>query len=151
MADDCGRSGATSLVIGGCEEAREFGPHTEYVEKVSAYPKPFGPTHFSTLGQVEIASAPRENTGEPFLSISNLLPNRIGDRRVERLSTTTDCVHIGELDVDELLCVTHRQSLETHRVDELEDCSVSTDAERQRQHRHRREAGVLQQHPHTKS
>src|SRR5215210_2712492 len=151
MADDGAGSGAPPLVIGGCEDAAEFGPHAEYVEKVAAYPESLGPTHFSTLCEVEIVSSPRENTREPFLSISNLLPNRISDWRIERLSSTTNCVHVCETNVDELLRVTHRQSLETHCVDELEDCSVSTDAERQRQHGHRREAGVLQQHPHTKS
>src|SRR6185436_16473922 len=101
MADHSARRGATALIIGGREDAPELRLHAEHVEKVAAYPKSFGQTHFSALGEVEIVSSPRENTGERFLSIANLFPNRIGYRGIERLPAAANCFRVLEANVDE--------------------------------------------------
>ena len=52
-----------------------------------------------------------------------------------------------EEQLDEILRVTHREGTEHHRVDETEDCHVRADAEREREHRDRRESRRPAQQP----
>src|SRR5258705_8829332 len=58
ITNDYAWSRATPRVIFLRENASERRLHAEHVEKVSAYPKPFGRTYFPALGQVEAAGSP---------------------------------------------------------------------------------------------
>src|SRR5262249_11346566 len=129
----------------------EFGLNTEHVEKVAADPQSFCIADFTALGQVEIVSAPRKQTRESFVSIANLFPNRIGDRRISCWFVAARRLHVRETNIHELLRIADRERLETHGVDQFKDRRVRADAQRQRQDSDGSEAGILQKHPHAKT
>ena len=92
--------------------------------------------HISGEPEVAECEHPIENIG----AVAELGEGRIGKRighHVRRLPPQQN----------ELLRMSHRQRLEENGVDEAENRRVGPNAERQRQHGHDRESGILGQHP----
>src|SRR5262249_38957325 len=86
-ADDCDGGRRSALIVANGEHAAKDRSYTQHVEEVSADPEPLCVARLATLGHVEGILAPREHAGERFLSIADLFPDRIRDRRVRAVKT----------------------------------------------------------------
>src|SRR5205814_2619662 len=93
--------------------------------------------------EIEAGAAPGEDVREDLLAIAHLLPQRVGEaRRAARELSGAPADRRRDADLDELLGALHRQRADADGVEQLEDRGVGADAEREREDRDEREAGV---------
>jgi hypothetical protein len=65
------------------------------------------------------------------LTLANLLPDGIGQRRIPAVEGAAGAGGVDEADLRDLGGIRHRQRPEAHGVDHLEDRRVRADAERE--------------------
>src|ERR1044072_3774183 len=116
VADDQSRLAAAPLVVCCREEAAPRGLHTQRMEKVAAHVKHPSRTNFTARSEIDAVRTPGKDSREGLLVLSNLLPNRIGDRR--RAADAAPCTfHIRHANFGQFLRGFDRQRAQSHRVD----------------------------------
>src|SRR5262249_41817132 len=131
MTDDHARRAASALVVRQGEDAAQRRPDAQHVEKISAHPEGPSGSYLAALREVEPVCAPGEDTGKRLLPISDLLPDRISDRRIRAVEVSPRAGHIGDAYLGQLLRGFDRQRAQSHCVEQLKDRRVRPDAERQ--------------------
>src|SRR5262249_24472245 len=140
MADDHTRRAASTLIVRRGEDAAHSRPDPQHFEKISAHPdRPRG-AYLAALREVEAVRAPGEDTGKRLLPITDLLPDRIGYRRMRAVEVPPRAGHIGDAYFGQLLRGFDRQRAQSHRVEQLKDRRVCPDAKRQAERGHGGEA-----------
>src|SRR5262245_6225248 len=94
VTDDHASRSAPPLIVRRREDAAQRGSKAQHVENVSAHPESLRGTYFAAGGEIEAVRAPGEDAGKGLLPISDLLPDRIGDRRVRTAEISTRAGHI---------------------------------------------------------
>src|SRR5712664_3672401 len=143
MADNQTRSGAAPLIVRCHEQATARWLYPQGSEEVATNVKQPGRPHLPARSEVTIVCPPGEDAGKGLLSLSDLLPNQIGDCR-PLAKPTPYALRVRHSNFGQFLRSFDRQRAQSHRVDQLKNRSVRADAERERKNRHRGEAFVLE-------
>ena len=96
------------------------------------------------FGQLQVLPRIQRQAGEGGVQFPVIL-------KISRRHRELGLARAAFKNTDQLFRFAIRQRFEQHAVDHAEDCSVGTDAEREREHGDGGEAGVLQQLPEGKS
>src|SRR5499426_3166979 len=136
VTDDHARRAASTLIVRRGEDAAQRRPDAQHVEKISTHPERPRGAYLTALREVEAVRAPGEDAGKCLLSISDLLPDRIGYRRMRTAEISPRAGHIRDVYLGQLLWGFDRQRAQSHRVEQLKYSRVRPDAERQAEHGH---------------
>src|SRR5262249_55653773 len=79
---------ASPLVVRRREDAAQRGSDAQHVEKVPAHPQRPRQTYLAALREIEAVCAPCEDARKCLLPISDLLPDRIGYRRMRAVKVS---------------------------------------------------------------
>jgi hypothetical protein len=128
-------SAASPAIVVRCKQPAAFGVDTKRSKRVAAHPQQSYRPHVRTLADRRRAVAPREQTIERLLMITDLLEQ--GIRHVRGKAVDAHAA-MGILDTDarELRRIHHWQRPQADDIDQMKDRGVGADAERQRQDRH---------------
>src|SRR6185369_17538405 len=129
-ADHRDRAGAPALIVRDGKSTTQRRLNREYIKEVSADPQPWHSARFSSGCQIELIGAPREQSGQGLLPVTNLLPDRVRNRRAYTDESAASACHSFGADLDELLWSRNRKSAEPDCVDQVEDRCVGSDSQR---------------------
>ncbi len=139
VTDDGGRRRAGRRFICHLNQSTTVRLHAKAGEELPADGDAVGRSQFASLTDTRLTRAPREESGERLLMVAKLLPHRprqlaVGGRVQAKAPVAPD-----DSDVDELRRIWNGQRAERQGVDQLKDCRVRTNAQRQREDRGDRE------------
>ena len=141
-----GGAAAGPVVIGG-KGAAQHRHDPEHVEEISADILTLRVTGDTAEGKIEAPCTPGDRACEGLLQSSDLFPLCISKPCTAGGEIARAHRALREIDVNQLLGSLDRQGAQSYRVDELEYGAVGPDTERQREHCHRRESGILPKLP----
>src|SRR5678816_4863832 len=82
MTNNATGSIASTPIILLSKDTSELWLYAEHVKEIPTNPKTSSRSDFATLGKIEPGNPPCSDTCESLLSITNLFPERIGDRGI---------------------------------------------------------------------
>src|ERR1043166_4225949 len=146
VADHDSRRATAANVVAGIQNAANKRPDAQHIKELAAHPKRSSVANFPALGQIKVAGTPGEDSGESLLSISQLFPEWISKRVVPIAVAATPGSRIYQTDLHELVRRPDGKLFQANRIEQLKNCRVCSDAERQTNYGRKREPRSLAQY-----
>jgi len=143
------RRTAAGPIVAGLDQAADRRPDTEHVERLAADPERVGVLHFAARGGIQLETAPRKQAGEHIFEtlLAELIDLSGGHERHPAREAAAQFRSAREMNHDQRVRIHDGQRAEPHRIKQLEDRRVRTNAQGERQDGRHGEALVAPQQP----